>query len=64
MQAEEEEGAATGKLLGIDGEILYINICKPRIKVGTEFVTKGQNVQQCNATCGALAKSMFDRLFK
>jgi myosin heavy subunit len=35
MQAENEEGDATGKLLGIEGERLYDNICKPRIKVDT-----------------------------
>lgn len=35
-----------GKLLGVEGELLYKNICKPRIKVGTEFVTKGMNVTQ------------------
>jgi myosin heavy chain 6/7 len=64
MLDEQEEGEATGKLLGIDYDLLYNNICKPRIKVGTEFVTKGQNVTQCLGTCGAMAKSLFDRLFK
>jgi myosin heavy chain 6/7 len=43
---------------------MYKNICKPRIKVGTEFVTKGQNVSQCSYTMGAMAKSIFDRMFK
>jgi len=50
--------------LGIKGEDLYNNYTKPRIKVGTEFVTKGQNVNQCNYAVGAMSKAMFDRLFK
>jgi len=59
-----ESGINAAKLLGTDGESMYKNICKPRIKVGTEFVTKGQNVNQCSYTMGAMAKSIFDRLFK
>jgi myosin heavy chain 6/7 len=62
--AETAEGEAVGKLLGINGEEMYRNIVKPRIKVGTEFVTKGMGVNQCNYTMGAMAKSIFDRLFK
>lgn len=45
-----------GTLLGIKGEDLYNNYTKPRIKVGTEFVTKGQNVNQCNYAVGAMSK--------
>jgi myosin heavy chain 6/7 len=59
-----EDGINCAKLLGCDPETMYKNICKPRIKVGTEFVTKGQNVNQCSYTLGAMAKSIFDRLFK
>jgi myosin heavy chain 6/7 len=58
-----EEGNRVGKLLGVIGDELYKNITKPRIKVGTEFVTKGQNVNQCVYSVGAMAKAMFDRLF-
>ena len=39
-------GANTGKLLGIEGEDLYKALCKPKIKVGAEFVTQGRNVDQ------------------
>merc|ERR1711974_360404 len=37
---------------------------RPRIKVGTEMVTKGQNVDQCNNATGAIAKAVFDKLFQ
>jgi len=59
-----EQGTRCATLMGCDAEQMYKNICKPRIKVGTEFVTKGQNVNQCSYTLGAMAKSIFDRLFK
>ncbi|XP_042889750.1 myosin heavy chain, muscle-like, partial [Penaeus japonicus] len=60
----EEVGEVVGKLLGIDGSEMYKNLCKPKIKVGTEFVTQGRNVNQVNYSVGALSKAMFDRLFK
>ncbi|CAL8133772.1 unnamed protein product [Orchesella dallaii] len=66
-QAEPDgltDGQNAGDLLGVNGEEMYRFICKPRIKVGGEFVTKGQNVNQCSYTMGAMAKSIFDRLFK
>ena len=35
-------------LCGIDPSAMVKAFCKPRIKVGTEWVTKGQNVEQVN----------------
>ncbi|KAF0287019.1 Myosin heavy chain, muscle [Amphibalanus amphitrite] len=66
-QAEADgtaEGDIIGKLLGIDGPELYKNLLKPRIKVGNEFVTQGRNKDQVYYSVGALAKGMYDRLFK
>ncbi|XP_049717460.1 myosin-2 [Elephas maximus indicus] len=38
-------------------------LCYPRVKVGNEYVTKGQTVEQvCNAV-GALAKAIYDKMF-
>ncbi|KAK7078910.1 putative TRAFAC class myosin-kinesin ATPase superfamily [Halocaridina rubra] len=59
-----EAGEIIGKLLGTDGEELYRNLCKPKIKVGSEFVSKGMNMNQCLFSVGALAKALYDRLFK
>merc|ERR1719446_520779 len=59
-----ESGMIVAKLLGVDGDDLYKNLLKPRIKVGAEFVTQGRNVQQCYNSVGAIAKGLFDRLFK
>ena len=38
--------------------------CKPRIKVGTEWVTKQQNIEQATGSTGGIARAIFDRVFK
>merc|ERR1719500_2635949 len=38
--------------------------CKPRIKVGTEWVTKGQSCDQATGAVGGIARAIFDRVFK
>jgi myosin heavy chain 6/7 len=38
--------------------------CKPKIKVGTEWVTKGQNVEQATNAVGGIARAIYDRIFK
>jgi len=66
-QAEPDGVEATNivaELLGVAGDELCKNLCKPRIKVGNEFVTQGRNVNQVNYSVGAIAKGLFDRLFK
>ncbi|OQR78286.1 myosin heavy chain [Tropilaelaps mercedesae] len=59
-----EEGERVAQLLGLEAPELYKNLLKPRIKVGTEMVTQGRNLTQVVSSVGALAKAMFDRLFK
>ena len=43
---------------------MYQNLCKPKIKVGTEFVSQGKGCDQVYYSVAAMAKSMFDRNFK
>merc|ERR1712130_1075314 len=38
--------------------------CKPRIKVGTEWVVKGQTCEQATNAVGGIARAIFDRVFK
>merc|ERR1712054_341214 len=38
--------------------------CKPRIKVGTEWVTKGQTCEQATNAVGGIARAIFDGIFK
>ncbi|XP_047497306.1 myosin heavy chain, muscle-like [Penaeus chinensis] len=58
-----ETGEIVAKLLGVDAEELYRNFCKPKIKVGAEFVTKGVGVNAVNYNIGAMAKGLFSRVF-
>ncbi|XP_041093514.1 myosin-1-like [Polyodon spathula] len=50
-------------LLGLNSADLLKALCFPRVKVGNEYVTKGQTVPQVNNAVGALAKSVYEKLF-
>ncbi|XP_076329205.1 myosin heavy chain, muscle-like [Tachypleus tridentatus] len=59
-----EEGERISHLLGVNPADLYKNFLKPKIKVGNELVTQGRNKDQCFYSVGAIAKAVYDRLFK
>ncbi|XP_036384486.1 myosin heavy chain, fast skeletal muscle-like isoform X2 [Megalops cyprinoides] len=50
-------------LLGLNSADMLKALCYPRVKVGNEFVTKGQTVPQVNNSVSALAKSIYERMF-
>merc|ERR1711920_499474 len=52
------------ELFGTNPQELFKAFCKPKIKVGTEWVTKGQTCAQATASVGGIARACFDRLFK
>merc|ERR1712037_573422 len=47
-----------------DAKAMFKAFCKPRIKVGTEWVTKGQTCEQATGATGGIARAIFDRVFK
>merc|ERR1719462_357903 len=51
-------------LFGCDVNELLKGFCKPKIKVGTEWVTKGQTCEQATNGVGGIARACFDRIFK
>merc|ERR1712223_2317229 len=51
-------------MFGCDVLELMKSFCKPKIKVGTEWVTKGQSCAQATNGVGGIARATFDRLFK
>ncbi|KAG7491781.1 hypothetical protein MATL_G00007540 [Megalops atlanticus] len=53
----------TAYLMGLNSADLLKALCYPRVKVGNEFVTKGQTVQQVYNAVGALAKSVYEKMF-
>merc|ERR1711953_1656951 len=52
------------ELFGVDCNELFKAFCKPKIKVGTEWVTKGQTLEQATTGVGGIARASFDRIFK
>ncbi|NWS75521.1 MYSS protein, partial [Crotophaga sulcirostris] len=50
-------------LMGLNSAELLKALCYPRVKVGNEFVTKGQTVSQVNNAVGALAKAVYEKMF-
>ncbi|KAL4000824.1 signal-regulatory protein delta [Sarotherodon galilaeus] len=50
-------------LMGLNSADLIKGLCHPRVKVGNEWVTKGQSVQQVYYSIGALAKSVYEKMF-
>ncbi|MCJ8744161.1 hypothetical protein PDJAM_G00115270 [Pangasius djambal] len=50
-------------LLGLNSADMLKALCYPRVKVGNEFVTKGQTVPQVNNSVMALCKSIYEKMF-
>nr|AAF99315.1 fast myosin heavy chain isoform 3 [Gallus gallus] len=50
-------------LMGLNSADLLKALCYPRVKVGNEYVTKGQTVQQVHNAVGALAKAVYEKMF-
>merc|ERR1719153_372454 len=51
-------------LFGVEKFELFKSFCKPKIKVGTEWVTKGQSCEQATNGVGGIARATFDRIFR
>ncbi|KAG9333854.1 hypothetical protein JZ751_010004, partial [Albula glossodonta] len=50
-------------LMGLNSADLLKALCYPRVKVGNEFVTKGQTVPQVHNSVMALCKSVYEKMF-
>ncbi|XP_046731938.1 myosin-7-like [Silurus meridionalis] len=58
-----EDADKVAYLMGLNSADLIKGLCHPRVKVGNEWVTKGQNVQQVNYAVGALSKAVYEKMF-
>uniref|UniRef100_A0A8C2B0Y7 Myosin motor domain-containing protein n=1 Tax=Cyprinus carpio TaxID=7962 RepID=A0A8C2B0Y7_CYPCA len=58
-----EEADKISYLLGLNSADMLKALCYPRVKVGNEFVTKGQTVPQVYNSVSALSKSIYERMF-
>ncbi|XP_063071729.1 myosin heavy chain, fast skeletal muscle-like [Engraulis encrasicolus] len=50
-------------LMGLNSADMLKALCYPRVKVGNEFVTKGQTVPQVMNSVSALCKSVYEKMF-
>ncbi|XP_011614688.1 myosin-7 [Takifugu rubripes] len=58
-----EDADKSAYLMGLNSADLIKGLCHPRVKVGNEWVTKGQNVAQVNYAVGALSKAVYEKMF-
>ncbi|XP_065099267.1 myosin heavy chain, fast skeletal muscle-like isoform X2 [Paramisgurnus dabryanus] len=58
-----EEADKISYLMGLNSADLLKAVCYPRVKVGNEYVTKGQTVPQVHNTVSALCKSVYEKMF-
>ncbi|XP_014635843.1 PREDICTED: myosin-6 [Ceratotherium simum simum] len=58
-----EDADKSAYLMGLNSADLLKGLCHPRVKVGNEYVTKGQNVQQVYYSIGALGKAVYEKMF-
>uniref|UniRef100_A0A8C5TS03 Myosin-7B n=1 Tax=Malurus cyaneus samueli TaxID=2593467 RepID=A0A8C5TS03_9PASS len=57
-----EEADKAAYLMGLNSADLLKALCYPRVKVGSDYVMKGQTVDQVSAV-SAIAKSVYEKLF-
>merc|ERR1712073_71720 len=66
-QAEIKDDTNAGKvaaLLGIDSEWMITYFCKPKLKVGTEWVQKGSSCTGASNSVSGIARAIYERTFR
>jgi len=58
-----QEAEKIAFLIGVNCQDLLNALLKPKVKVGNDYVTKGQNINQVNFAVSALSKALFARMF-
>ncbi|KAK5974009.1 Myosin heavy chain [Trichostrongylus colubriformis] len=60
----DEDAQNVAHCLGVNPEELLKSLVKPRVRVGTEWVNKGQNLEQVHWAVAGLGKAIYARMFK
>ncbi|VDM49700.1 unnamed protein product [Toxocara canis] len=58
-----DEAQKAAVMYGINPEEFLKALTRPRVKVGNEWVSKGQNIDQVTWAVGAMAKGLYARIF-
>jgi len=60
----EDNSVKVATLLGIDCEWMIAYFCKPKLKVGTEWVSKGSTCQAASNSVAGIARAIYERTFR
>merc|ERR1712158_31274 len=60
---DEANCQKVAELAGIDCEWMVTYFCKPKLKVGTEWVSKGQTCDGASSSVGGIGRSIYERVF-
>ncbi|MAD25700.1 MAG: hypothetical protein CMO44_16190, partial [Verrucomicrobiales bacterium] len=61
---DESNSIKVANLMGIDCEWMITYFCKPKLKVGTEWVNKGSTCAQASASVAGIARAVYERTFR
>merc|ERR1719434_217105 len=61
---DEANCVKVAELLGIDCEWMICYFCKPKLKVGTEWVQKGSTCQNAANSVAGIARAIYERTFR
>merc|ERR1739842_237929 len=60
---DEVNARKVAEICGIDKEWIITYFCKPKLKVGTEWVSKGQTCDGAASSVGGIGRSIYERVF-
>merc|ERR1719270_1931126 len=61
---DDTNSQIVAELLGIDCEWMITYFCKPKLKVGTEWVSKGSSCQNAANSVAGIARAIYERTFR
>merc|ERR1712001_400307 len=62
--AEETNAQKVADICGIDKEWMITYFCKPKLKVGTEWVNKGQTCSAAGNSVAGIGRKIFENVFR
>merc|ERR1711922_67167 len=61
---DDKNAVKVAALMGIDCEWMITYFCKPKLKVGTEWVNKGSTCSQASSSVAGIARAIYERTFR
>merc|ERR1712015_335334 len=60
---DETNAQKVADICGVDCEWMITYFCKPKLKVGAEWVSKGQTCEGASSSVGGIGRSIYERVF-